>query len=114
MSHRPWVGMTSAVRQEELIEARQQLEEASGTSVTAAACPLGRYDRRLLADLRRLGYQRVYTSDRAIARRDSWLQPRFSVRREDTPESLRTALLARPGLVQQAEHSVKALAKRLR
>ncbi len=114
MSHRPWPGMSPVTREIELVEARRRIEEASGAPVTVAACPLGRYDRRLLSDLRRLGYSRVYTSDRRAARQDSWLQPRFSVRREDTPESLRTALLGRPGLAQRTRHTVVGLAKRLR
>jgi peptidoglycan/xylan/chitin deacetylase (PgdA/CDA1 family) len=114
MSHRPWRGMDPATREAELIEARRRLEDAAGSPVTVAACPLGRYDRRLLSDLRRLGYQRVYTSDRHVARRDSWLQPRFSVRRDDTLESLRTAVLSRPGPVRQARLNVVGLVKRLR
>jgi len=114
MSHRPWRGMDPATREAELIEARQRLEEAAGSAVTEAACPLGRYDRRLLSDLRRLGYRRVYTSDRQAARRGSWLQPRFSVRRDDTPESLRAAVLTRPSLAQRARPSAVGLVKRLR
>jgi peptidoglycan/xylan/chitin deacetylase (PgdA/CDA1 family) len=114
MSHRPWTGMTPAVREAELVTARRLLEGAAGVPVTEAACPLGRYDRRLLADLRRLGYRRVYTSDRATGRADGWLQPRFSVRREDTPQSLRAVLLTRPGLAGRARQHAKAAVKRMR
>ena len=114
MSHRPWPGMSSVTREIELVEARVRIEEASGAPVTDAACPLGRYDRRLLSELRRLGYSRVYTSDRRPARQDGWLQPRFSVRREDTPESLRTALLSPLGLARRTRHTVVGLVKRLR
>jgi peptidoglycan/xylan/chitin deacetylase (PgdA/CDA1 family) len=114
MSHRPWTGMNPAVREAELVTARRLVEDAAGGPVTDAACPLGRYDRRLLADLRRLGYQRVYTSDRAAARPGSWLQPRFSVRREDTPQSLRAALLTQPGLAQRAWQHGTAAVKRMR
>jgi peptidoglycan/xylan/chitin deacetylase (PgdA/CDA1 family) len=114
MSHRPWLAMTSEIREAELVEARQRIEDAAGKPVTEAACPLGRYDRRLLADLRRLGYRRVYTSDRSVARQDSWLQPRFSLHREDTPESVRAAVLTRPRLVRRAQRSAKGMVKRLR
>ena len=114
MSHRPWRGMDQATRKAELIEARQQLEQAAGCAVTDAACPLGRYDRRLLSDLRGLGYRRVYTSDRQAARVGRWLQPRFSVRRNDTPELLRAAVLSRPSLAQRARPAAAGLVKRLR
>ena len=114
MSHRPWLAMTSVTQEAELIEARLRIEDAAGTPVAEAACPLGRYNRQLLADLRRLRYQRVYTSDRRAARQDSWLQPRFSVCREDTPESLCATVLTLPSLAQRARRSAKGLVKRLR
>jgi peptidoglycan/xylan/chitin deacetylase (PgdA/CDA1 family) len=114
MSHQSWLNMNAVAREAELVEARQRIEDVSGVPVTEAACPLGRYDRRLLSDLRRLGYLRVYTSDRRVASQDSWLQPRFSVRREDTPESLRAALLSRPSLARRTRVTVVGLVKRLR
>lgn len=114
MSHRPWRRMNSATRETELIEARRRIEDAAGTGVSEAACPMGRYDRRLLSDLRRLGYRRVYTSDERPARPDSWLQPRFSIRREDTPDSLRATLLSRPRLARRARKNIIGLAKRYR
>jgi peptidoglycan/xylan/chitin deacetylase (PgdA/CDA1 family) len=114
MRHRPWRGMDAHTRHEELVEARARLAAAAGSVVDAASCPLGCYDRRLLADLRRLGYQRVYTSDRRPARRNAWLQPRFSVRHDDTPETLRAALLTRPTLRRRVRSGAVTLVKRWR
>ena len=115
MAHRSWRGMDPVAHRAELIEARQQLAEAAGMAITEAACPLGRYDRRLLADLRKLGYQRVYTSDRRVARQDGWLQPRFSVYRHDTPESLRAAALGRASRkISRLRLAATGLVKRLR
>ena len=114
MSHRPWRGMSPATREAELVEARKRIEDVTGVAVTDAACPMGRYDRLVLSDLRRLGYHRVYTSDERAARPDSWLQARFSVRHADTPESLRAALLSRPSLARRARHNVVGLVKRWR
>jgi hypothetical protein len=51
--------MNVATREAELVQPRRQIEDAAGVAVTEAACPLRRYDRRLLTDLRRLGYRRV-------------------------------------------------------
>jgi peptidoglycan/xylan/chitin deacetylase (PgdA/CDA1 family) len=113
MTHRPWRGMTTEEREVELVEARRRIEDAVGMTVTEAACPQGRYDRQVLADLRRHGYRRVYTSDRREARRGSWLQARFSLGREDTPESIRANILTRPGLAQRTQRSVKGRIKRL-
>jgi peptidoglycan/xylan/chitin deacetylase (PgdA/CDA1 family) len=112
MWHRPWRGMDPATRDRELITAREQLAELTGGPIDLAACPLGSYDREVLAQLRRLGYHRVFTSDRRRARPHAWLQPRFSVRHQDTPESLRAE--ARPGVVRRAQAGLVGVAKRLR
>lgn len=114
MWHRPWRGMEPETRDEELVRARDRIAEAAGASVDTAACPLGRYDRRLLSDLRRLGYTRVYTSDRRVARADGWLQPRHSVRAGDTPESLRAAALAPPSPARGVYLNAVGMVKRLR
>lgn len=114
MRHRSWRGMDARTRHEELVEARERLAAAAGYGVDTASCPLGGYERRLLGDLRRLGYRRVFTSDRRPAREKAWLQPRFSVRRDDTPETLRTALLSRPGVRRRVRSGAVALLKRWR
>ncbi|AGZ41483.1 polysaccharide deacetylase family protein [Actinoplanes friuliensis] len=114
MAHRSWRGMDEQTRRAELVEARDRIAGVSGSPVEAAACPLGRYDRELLNSMRSLGYTRVYTSDRRHARGGSWLQPRFSVRREDTPESLRAEVLHRPPLVRRAKLAAIGTVKRLR
>jgi peptidoglycan/xylan/chitin deacetylase (PgdA/CDA1 family) len=114
MWHRSWRGMDEATRREELVEARARLAEVVGRPVETAACPLGRYDRRVLAELRRLGYTRVYTSDRRHARPDAWLQPRHSVRAGDTAASMRASALRRPGLRRRVRDSAVGVVKRLR
>lgn len=114
MNHIPWRGLDPAVSRAELVDARSRIASVTGAPVDAAACPLGRYDRRLLADLRRLGYRRVYTSDRRAANPDAWLQPRFSIRAEDTPESFRAQATAVPGPAKAAKDAAKGLIKRWR
>ena len=114
MDHRPWVGMDRATTQRELVEARERLREVTQTPVDEAALPLGRYDRRVLRELRTMGYRHVHTSDRAWARSGSWLQPRFSVRDTDTGESLRADVLTRPSVARRAERAAAQLVKRLR
>ena len=79
----------------ELVGARTTIADIVGRPVTVAACPLGLYDRRVLGELRRHGYTKVMTSDRAVARSGSWLQPRFSVRAGDDAAYV-AALLGEP------------------
>jgi peptidoglycan/xylan/chitin deacetylase (PgdA/CDA1 family) len=114
MRHRTWRGMTGEQAVEEFVTARELLADLAGAPVTDAACPLGQYDRRVLGRLRRHGYRRVFTSDRRPARRDAWLQPRYSVRRDDTPESLRATVLAGPGLAARVRGAAVGAVKRWR
>lgn len=112
LGHRPWRGMDGATRHAELVEARDRIAEAASRPVAAAALPLGRYDRALLTELRRLGYARVYSSDALPAREDAWLQPRTSVEAGTDPAAL-VRLLDRPRRVvpaaRRAWHRAKAL-----
>ncbi len=79
MRHRRWRGLNDAGLHEELVAAKALLERAVGRPVSAAACPYGSYDRRVLRAARAAGYRRVYTSDGGPAGPDAFLQPRTSV-----------------------------------
>jgi peptidoglycan/xylan/chitin deacetylase (PgdA/CDA1 family) len=114
MRHVPWRGIDDAVAREELTIARGQIEAAAEVKVDTAACPLGRYDRELLGRMRQLGYTRVFTSDRRKARADAWLQPRYSVRCDDTVDSLRAEALVGPGVLTRLKLEAVGVAKRLR
>jgi peptidoglycan/xylan/chitin deacetylase (PgdA/CDA1 family) len=89
MHHRSWRGLDAATRTAEFVTARQRITAVTGEPVTEVACPLGAYDRQVLGGLRAQGYRRVYTSDRRAARPDAWLQPRYSVVKDDTAAKLR-------------------------
>jgi peptidoglycan/xylan/chitin deacetylase (PgdA/CDA1 family) len=111
-AHRPWPGLDAAAQDEEFVLARRRLAEVADAPVDLAACPLGRYDRRVLWHLRRLGYRHVFTSDRRPAFAGAWLQPRYSVRNTDSLESLRAEIV--PGLAERVRLEAVGLAKRLR
>jgi peptidoglycan/xylan/chitin deacetylase (PgdA/CDA1 family) len=114
MHHRPWQRMDSDTRHDELIAAREKLAAVVGADIDTAACPLGRYDRRALQELRQLGYRRVFTSDRRPARPDAWLQPRYSLRSHDTAAAVRSIVLTRQSLPRRIGAAGIGLAKRWR
>ena len=95
MSHRPWRGMDPATRDAELVEARRQIEEAAGFRRHR-----GRLPARSLRPAAAVRPAAAWVSAGCIPAiagwpgQDSWLQPRFSVRQDDTPESLRAACWA--------------------
>lgn len=112
-AHTPLRGLDDAEARRELIDARAALAEASNGEIMDAALPLGRYDRQLLARLKRFGYRRVFTSDRMPARPDAWLQPRYSVTAWDTAESIRAVIRHRPGF-QELRNVLAGGVKRIR
>lgn len=120
MHHRPWRRLSAAHRREEFVLARELLEDVVGARIDSVAVPLGRYDATTLLALRRHGYRRVYTSDRRVAAAHAWLQPRFSIRADDTPKQVsdHLAVLRRQQLGATSLRSVyvdaRALAKVLR
>jgi len=114
MEHRPWRGLSPIDAERELVVARTVLSLAAGRRVKEAALPLGRYDRRTLAELRRLGYTCVFSSDEAPARAGAWFQPRYSVRCDDTVDSIRRRVLDRPTPLRRLERTAAITAKRWR
>jgi peptidoglycan/xylan/chitin deacetylase (PgdA/CDA1 family) len=114
MDHRPWRGLDEAALDRELVDARAELESVSGGTVDHAALPLGRYDRHVLRRARRTGYTQLHTSDRTWARGEAWLQPRFSLRRDDTVDSVRREMLTRASPAHRARRAAVITAKRLR
>ena len=113
-SHRAWRGLAADDLRREIFEARDRIAAASQRPVTGAACPFGSYDRRALAQLREAGFELVLTSDRWFAARGAWLQPRFTIVRDDTPASLAALLASRPGVVDAAMATARLAVKRWR
>lgn len=114
MDHRSWRAMDLSTRHRELVAARQEIAQVAGCSVDQAALPLGQYDRRLLSHLKQLGYRSVHTSDRRMARAGGWLQPRFSVRSEDTPLTMREHVQAADRQARRMKLNAVGLVKRIR
>lgn len=114
MDHRPWRGMSDSMRHTELVRARAIIAEAAGCSVDEAAAPFGSYDRKTLSDLRSLGYAAMHTSDARLATAGKWLQPRFTVRRDHTAESLRGEIIAAESTPRRLVLEAKGVVKRLR
>lgn len=112
-AHVPWRGLSERDVGREFVDARAAIEDASGTTVTTAAMPLGRYDRRSLRQLRQARYRTVYSSDRFPARPDSWLQARYSLTAADTRQSIAAIVQTRPG-AREMRNVLASSAKRLR
>ena len=110
--HRSWRTLGGDALHEDVAGGRSAVERALGGPVTEASCPFGDYDRRVLGELRRAGFERAYTSDGGWTRDGSWLQARNTV----TPdwEPLRERLQGREPLKARALRAAKRVAKRWR
>lgn len=92
-THRPWPQLAwEGQLDNELSSSTQALENITSTAVTTAAFPQGKYDRQVLAALKKRGFQRAYSVDEGSSRMGSWLRSRYTVIHTDTPESVRARL----------------------
>jgi hypothetical protein len=98
----------------ELHDARERIAAATGCDVRSAALPLGRYDRAVLAALKKAGYSSVATSDRRLAAARAWLQHRFSATSTDTPEALKQSVEEAAKPINRLAAGAKGLVKRWR
>ncbi len=118
-THRDWRSLDwspagASVVDDEMVRARRELEQLTGSPVTEVAVPFGSYDRHVVRTLRRTGVSRVYTSDGGWARRGTWLQARTSIHGHDGPDWPQRVMVDRPDLQRRLRGRLAGAAKRLR
>lgn len=77
--HRVWKGLNDKELNRELFQSKSELQSLLNSTVEEIAIPYGQYNRRVLKNIRKCGYKRVYTSDGGCARPESWIQPRNTI-----------------------------------
>jgi peptidoglycan/xylan/chitin deacetylase (PgdA/CDA1 family) len=112
LHHLPWAGLRGPAARVEILHPRHVLEDLLGRPVDRVAAPLGRYDLHTLALLRSDGCTQVNVSDQRPARPGAWVQPRFSVRADDTVTSLRARLRESMDPRRRARNAVVSAVKR--
>jgi peptidoglycan/xylan/chitin deacetylase (PgdA/CDA1 family) len=114
MFHRDWRSLDDPTLLQEIVDARDRLENLIGRKISRAACPFGSYDRRVLRALRQAGYERVYTSDGGWAKAKNWIYPRNSVCRSDSGAVVDHLLREKPIGFAASVRWLKRTVKRLR
>ena len=114
MHHRKWTALSDHELEEEVVEARDRIEQMTGRRVLEAACPFGGYNRRVLRRLRASGFQRVYTSDGGPASAEFWIQPRNTIVRDDDLERVLSIVTEVPSGPRAAWRRLKLRLKRWR
>ena len=114
MTHVPWRRLSEVASNEEFVEARNLISVSAGGAVGSSAPPLGEDDREGLPRPPPGGDGSGFTSDRRRANSEAWLQPRYSLRADDTIDSFRRSVLDRPAILRELRASTVGLIKRLR
>jgi peptidoglycan/xylan/chitin deacetylase (PgdA/CDA1 family) len=91
-NHVDWRALSEADFADETVAAREEVAAASGQPVTAVGVPFGNYNRRVIARLKRQGFDPIYTSDSGSAGAGARIRNRTSLR-SDMPPSRIAALL---------------------
>jgi peptidoglycan/xylan/chitin deacetylase (PgdA/CDA1 family) len=113
-AHRRWAGLSPKDLHQELVEAKDRLEQLTQTKITAASCPFGSYNRKVIRALQEAGFQRAYTSDGGPVKAGAFLLARNTVQRGCELASLRQITTVKAGAVRRVCRSLKLLVKRWR
>lgn len=114
MRHRPWAALDERELHEELVEARDRLEELESVNIDRASCPFGSYNRRVVRALRNNRYKSIYTSDGGPAQPGAFIRPRNSVYNTWTCETIKTILSSEAKGARGIWRNLKLLLKRWR
>ena len=114
LRHRRWAGLNERELHEELVEARDRLEQISGRPIPAAACPFGSYNRRVLRALQAAEYRSVYTSDGGPACENAWILPRNSIRQSQDSATIKRIACDAPGWMHRLWRAANRLRKQWR
>jgi peptidoglycan/xylan/chitin deacetylase (PgdA/CDA1 family) len=110
--HVDWRHLASQQLDAETIAARQDLSTAIGAPIGGVAIPFGVYDRRVIAHLKRCGFDRIYTSDGGRSRPDQRICNRTSVRSDMTLERVAALIDDRVSLARKLRRTASTTARR--
>lgn len=84
--HIDWRQATRAALQKELYDARAKLQDVLGLAVDSIAVPFGLIGRRVVAEARKAGYRRIYTSSGGFSGWREGLIPRNCLTSDFSPQ----------------------------
>lgn len=111
-AHLDWTSQDANGFERELSLARKAISAAAGQPVNVAAIPFGRYNRRVLGELRNRNYEMVYCSDGGPVLSPRLPLPRTSVRSDMTIRTLETLLNGTDPIQRQIRRRLSRMKKR--
>ena len=115
-NHVDWSKLDKKELTDEIITAKNELEDILGNPVEDAACPYGKYNRVVLKTLKKAKYKHIYTSDKGITSNKNWLISRNSVHNNENVEMYKNRIREELKIIsiQKSIKFVKKLIKRYR
>lgn len=112
-AHRDWKTLDEGELVDEIHTPRKRLQDLTGQTIDAAGLPFGGYNREVLAEARRAGFKRLYSSDGGIARNGDWPAGRTSLRRDMSSARMRALFDPEPLFVRLKRRIKAEIKKRL-
>lgn len=114
LRHRPWAALGKCELHEEIVQARNRLEQLASVRIDHASCPFGSYNRRVVRAFRNAGYKGIYTSDGGPAQPGALILPRNSVCNTWTLETVKQVLSDEVTPLRRLLRNLKLAVKRWR
>lgn len=112
-AHRDWKTLDVGELVDEIHTPRKRLQDVTGQTIDAAGLPFGGYNRKVLAEARRAGFKRLYSSDGGVARDGDWPAGRTSLRRDMSPVRMHALFDPEPLFVRLKRRIKAEIKKRL-
>ena len=112
IAHRDWRRIGAADLEAEVTGSRTAIEAILGRPVTTAGIPFGSYDARVLAALRRAGYEAACSSDCGTMNPQAFLRPRTSVRAAMTEAEIAVILTGTMPLSRRLRRAIGMIQRR--
>lgn len=110
--HVDWKALDAAGEIREYDTARAEIAAVTGTGITAAAIPFGRYNKAVLGALKTRGYTHIYSSDGGAWANDTAPIPRTSPRADMTLDEIEAVMLGRESLKRRLRRRLARAVKR--
>jgi peptidoglycan/xylan/chitin deacetylase (PgdA/CDA1 family) len=110
--HVDWTALDEKGLERELGSSQTTLSEITGSPVTSAAIPFGRYNKRVLTALKRRGYTTFYSSDGGAVTSNTMPLPRTSIRGDMVPGDVDEILVGREAFDRRLRRPLARLVKR--
>lgn len=110
--HVDWASLDERGRMREFDEAPARIAKILNTPVTSVAIPFGRYNGRVLSELRKRGHSEVFSSDGGAWHEGQFPIPRTSITSDMTPDHIENLLVKSGPLKQRLRRKIAMSVKK--